>query len=128
MKLFLIVCLICVSIPAIVLFIPYMVFVIGMLIMLASAAIFAISFPFIFIVFLIWSLFSNKELKAYNKEYFWGRNKMLLEYACKNCGYTLMLTEEELEDGSLSCPCCYTKFKAIAVDPLVSPKKIEEDK
>lgn len=48
---------------------------------------------------------------------------MLLEYACKHCGYTLLLDETMLKDSKLYCPSCNTKFIGVIVDPLVAPKK-----
>jgi uncharacterized Zn finger protein (UPF0148 family) len=40
---------------------------------------------------------------------------MVKEYACKHCGYTLLLDEKGLKDFKLYCPSCNTRF----VDPLV---------
>jgi DNA-directed RNA polymerase subunit RPC12/RpoP len=40
---------------------------------------------------------------------------MLKEYACKNCGYTLLLDEIAIKDYEMQCPSCNTKFVGIIV-------------
>jgi DNA-directed RNA polymerase subunit RPC12/RpoP len=44
---------------------------------------------------------------------------MLKEYACKNCGYTLLLDEIAIKDYEMQCPSCNTKFVGIIVPPLI---------
>lgn len=40
---------------------------------------------------------------------------MKKEYACKNCGYTLLLSEKDFKNNIIQCPSCHTKFVGTAV-------------